>query len=166
MKVGNAREAAKRLMAAEGYFDLGMWEEAEEELAGIGEVYLLTRDVLFLRAMIFQKRQMWEEMTGVGRKMVELYPQEDNGWVQWAYAVRRFRCIEEAREILLEGEKVCGEAGIFHFNLACYACQLGEMEESKERLRQAIAVEKAFRAMAEEDSDLVPLWEKFGSDAV
>jgi hypothetical protein len=49
---------------------------------------------------------------------------------------------------------------LFAYNLACYACQLGHLQEAREWLRRAIAIENAesIKAMALRDADLRPLW--------
>ena len=46
------------------------------------------------------------------------------------------------------------------FNLACYACQLGRLEEAGEWLRKAIDLgdEKEIKTRALDDPDLEPLW--------
>ena len=50
-------------------------------------------------------------------------------------------------------------AAIFHFNLACYTCQLGDIEKAKTTLLRAFKLEPQFRVMALDDEDLKPLWE-------
>ena len=45
------------------------------------------------------------------------------------------------------------------FNLACYASVSGRMEEAKERLRNAIDLDKDVRILALDDEDLRSLWD-------
>jgi hypothetical protein len=45
------------------------------------------------------------------------------------------------------------------FNLACYASVTGRMEDPKERLRNAIELDKAIRGLAIDDDDLKPIWD-------
>ena len=45
------------------------------------------------------------------------------------------------------------------FNLACYASVTGRMVEAKERLRNAIKLDKDIRGLALDDEDLKPLWD-------
>ena len=51
------------------------------------------------------------------------------------------------------------DIAVFHYNLACYECQLGNLEAAKERLALAFRLEPGFRVAALEDRDLEPLWE-------
>jgi len=45
------------------------------------------------------------------------------------------------------------------FNLACYASVTGRIEDAKERLRNAIELDKNVRILALDDEDLRPLWD-------
>jgi hypothetical protein len=45
------------------------------------------------------------------------------------------------------------------FKLACYACQVGNLEEAKRRVAAAISLDQQYRLMALDDPDLEPLWE-------
>ena len=50
------------------------------------------------------------------------------------------------------------------FNLACYACQLGRLEEAHAWLRKAMDFgdEKEIKLRALDDPDLEPLWANIG----
>jgi hypothetical protein len=47
---------------------------------------------------------------------------------------------------------------MIRYNLACYECQLGELDAAKEYLDQAFTLEPKCRTIAREDSDLEALW--------
>jgi hypothetical protein len=44
--------------------------------------------------------------------------------------------------------------GTIQFNLACYAAQLGQLDEARRRLGRAIHLDKGFAIMAKTDPDL------------
>jgi hypothetical protein len=48
---------------------------------------------------------------------------------------------------------------VFHFDLACYECQLGDFVSAKVRLQRAIELRGDLRLRALEDEDLRALWE-------
>lgn len=50
---------------------------------------------------------------------------------------------------------------ILRYNLACYACQLGRLEEAKIWLREAFGLDEKqeLKLLALEDPDLKPLWQ-------
>jgi hypothetical protein len=47
--------------------------------------------------------------------------------------------------------------------LACYECQLDDLETAKARLKQAFELEPGYRALALEDEDLRPLWDSLST---
>jgi hypothetical protein len=53
---------------------------------------------------------------------------------------------------------------IIRYNLACYACQLGNLKEARHWLKKAIdlAGTKEVELMALHDPDLEPLWKEIG----
>jgi hypothetical protein len=88
--------------------------------------------------------------------LVKLLPEESSPWINWAYSTRRKSggSISEAKTILIEAESM------IRYNLACYECQLGNLEEAMRWLGKAIdmAGKKDIRLMALDDPDLEPLW--------
>ena len=48
---------------------------------------------------------------------------------------------------------------MFHFNIACYECQLGNLEAAKSRLERAFTLDAKYRRIGREDPDLRPLWD-------
>jgi len=53
---------------------------------------------------------------------------------------------------------------IIRYNLACYACQLGNLKQVRDWLKKAIklANTKDVKLMALNDPDLEPLWKEIG----
>jgi hypothetical protein len=47
---------------------------------------------------------------------------------------------------------------MIRYNLACYECQLGNLDSAKLYLEQAIRMNPGFRKQALDDPDLDPLW--------
>jgi hypothetical protein len=45
------------------------------------------------------------------------------------------------------------------YNLACYYCQLGEIEKTKHYLKKAFEIDLSWRKAALEDEDLRSLWD-------
>lgn len=85
---------------------------------------------------------------------------EEPQWtVLWAFATRRADSIDQARVILVNAIERRPNVATFHYSLACYICQLGELERAKTTLHTAFKLEPQYRAMALDDDDLKPLWE-------
>ena len=47
---------------------------------------------------------------------------------------------------------------VLHYSLACYECQLGDIDVAKARLQHACKLSEKCRLMAQDDADLEPLW--------
>jgi Tfp pilus assembly protein PilF len=84
-------------------------------------------------------------------------PDESNWPLALAYAVRRSRGLVFAQEILKQAEEKFPDCATIHFNLACYAAQLGYLDEARQRLRRAIQLDQGFAALAKTDPDLKPI---------
>ena len=50
-----------------------------------------------------------------------------------------------------------------NYNLGCYACLLGAMEEAKKFVGDAIKLDSKYKIMALDDADLEPLWDSLAS---
>ena len=87
-------------------------------------------------------------------RLAEMEPEEPNWPVALAYAIRRSRGLVFAQEILLQAGDKFPDCGTIQFNLACYAAQLGHLDEARLRLGRAIQLDKGFAAMAKTDPDL------------
>ena len=46
---------------------------------------------------------------------------------------------------------------VLHYSLACYECQLGDIDVAKARLQHACKLSEKCRLMAQDDADLEPL---------
>jgi len=73
------------------------------------------------------------------------------------YRIREECFVERAADIFKMRQ-------IIPFNLACYFCQLGELESAKEYLGKAFKIDPELAEMGVEDKDLEPLWDFLGQD--
>jgi Flp pilus assembly protein TadD len=101
----------------------------------------------------------WDMAAAVASHLVKVEPENAGWWISLAYSVRRIEGIEKAAAILLRAQAIHPKIAMIAFNLACYASVTGRMEDAKERLRNAIALDKDIRGLAIDDEDLRPLWD-------
>ena len=82
-----------------------------------------------------------------------------SGWVDRSYSLHELRRTQEAREALLPALKKFPDASLIPYNLACYACQLGDPVEARHWLRKAIArgEKDEIKLLALNDPDLSAL---------
>lgn len=148
---------ARALQYAEGYLTLGLKREAAEALAEIAPEEARLAPVLAMRAAVYHELADWPEAAEAATRLCECAPEDAGHWIQRAYAVRRARNLEEARTILLEAMEHHPEEPIIRFNLACYAAQLGRLDEARAFLAQACRLNPNCAELAKTDPDLEPL---------
>ncbi len=156
------REVRRRLDAAAGYLELEMFEDATSELAGIPVAAPHARQLLGMRALVSQAAGNWELMGEAAGELVRQWPDDSNHWIWLAYAMRRSHSLAEAEDVLLAALKHHETEPVIHFNLSCYAAQLGKLELARERLQRAITLDPTVRRMARKDPDLKALWPELG----
>jgi tetratricopeptide (TPR) repeat protein len=156
-----AQAELRHLQAAEGWLELGNPLEAERELEQIAPQHQAHPAVLAVRWQLAAKADRWDQAYQIAGTLTELAPKDISSWVWRAYALRRMTegGIAQARELLLGVVEKFPRAWILCYNLACYACQLGNPEEAQGWLAKAFArgEVRALKRMALDDPDLQPL---------
>jgi tetratricopeptide (TPR) repeat protein len=147
----------RQLLAAIGFMELGMFQESVEELESLPPEVRESPMVLAVWLDLYQSWQKWTEALAVASRLFEAEPENPDWRVALAYSTRRTRGLLFAREILLEAVGKFPNCAIIHFNLGCYAAQLGFLEEARGRIHEAIRLDKHCEQLAETDPDLSPL---------
>lgn len=146
------------LRAAQGYVELGMFLDANSELEEIDPFNRAAPEVLALRIKIYHGLNKWELMREIAARLREFEPDNVQWVISLAFATRRAVSINVARAILIKAVSKFPKEAMIYFNLACYECQSNRLDQAKEYLKQAFALESECRVAALEDSDLEPLW--------
>jgi len=146
------------LTRAEGYLELAMYEDAESELAALSAAERMHPEAVFIRLNILLVRRQWAEAAALAGLMADKDPHNAHWWVQCAYATRRAESLEAAEKILLRAAGIHAGDAIVWFNLACYACVTGRLDEARQRLAKACAVDEGCHELARADEDLRALW--------
>ncbi len=147
----------RRLLAAVGLAELSLFQDAVQELEELPDKLKEISVVLATWLEVYQRWQKWSEASSVAMRLAEMEPGESNWPVALAYAVRRSRGLIFAQEILIQAGDKFPDCATIHFNLACYAAQLGHLDEACLRLRRAIQLDRGFAALAKTDPDLKPI---------
>jgi tetratricopeptide (TPR) repeat protein len=147
----------KTLSYANGYRELGMFQEALAELSTLPESASARLEALQMKMAIFFDAKDWLAAECVAKELALREPADPGNLVNLAFAIRRSRSIAEAKAILTEAAKRFPNVAIIHYNLACYDCQENELESAKEKLVQAISIDPNYLDTAKSDSDLACL---------
>jgi predicted Zn-dependent protease len=151
-------------LAAMGWLELGNAAEAKAELAQVSAEQQEHPDVLEVRWSLAAEQKCWEEALEIARALLRRAPKRSSGWLHQAYALRRVPdgSVQKAWEALLPASNKFPKELTIPFNLACYACQMGQLVAAREWLLRAVAIggkEKVI-GMALNDSDVAPLWDE------
>jgi len=123
------------LSAAAGWYELGNITEAKAELERISPALREHPDVLELRWLVHAQEKNWEQGLEVAEKLVEIAPERSSGWLHRAYALRRVKRggLQTAWDALLPTVEKFPKEPTIPYNLSCYACQMGRMDEARPR---------------------------------
>jgi len=150
------------LDAAEGWLGLGDICEARAELERLGEPLQTHPDVLRVRWAIAAEERDWPAALRLARALVRATPESSFGWLHQAYALRRVPegGLQAAWDSLLPVLKTFPKVAIIPYNLACYACQMRQLDRARELLQRAILIgdKDHIKQIALEDTDLRALW--------
>lgn len=148
--------------AAEGWLMLGNRPEALYELEKISPLNQIHPDVLEIKWQIRVAEKEWPDALEIASKMREVAPDQLSGYIAHAYALRRAPGggLQPAWEALCPALERFPDAWIVPYNLACYACQLGQNQQARRLLDKALLIGNRpdVLKMALQDEDLKTLW--------
>lgn len=148
------------LNAASGWLDLGNVPEATAELQRLSATAAAHPEVLALQWCIHAHARAWNHALATADRLIEAAPDNPGGWVDRSYALHELRRTEEAWTLLLPLARQFPRVLTIPYNLACYACQLGRLDETRRWLHEAARLKSLgyIKRMALKDADLKPLW--------
>ncbi len=151
--------------AAIGWSMLGNSREAVNELRELTSAGRDQPEVLELLWQLHAEVKEWTESLVVAERLIEVAPQDSFGWVHRAYSLRRAPGggLEKAWHALRPAADQFPKEKIIPYNLACYAAQMGRLDEAWVWLQRAMDIAgdvRAIKAMAIVDEDLKPLWNR------
>ncbi len=155
------------ISSAEGWLILGNPVEALGELEQVSASVKLRPEYLELKWRVFADTQDWDAALELSESMVRDLPKHPGGYILRSYALRRSThgSVEKATTSLLEAAAKFPTEPIIPYNLACYACQSGELDQARKFLRLALEIgdRKELLKMASMDGDLKSLWKELKS---
>ena len=166
MKASLQPPDSHHLQAAQGWIELGNPQEANKELDGI-RPSLQTQhpEVLKVRWTIYVQTKQFQSALEVAKNLSALIPDEAGTWVMLANSLYYLGRMQEAYDCAADALTRFPQDATLHYDLACYACYLGKVEDASKLLHRSFELDsgKALRLHALEDPDLKPLWEGIGN---
>ena len=151
------------LNAAEGWLELGNRVEAFEELEQITPQLRVHPDVLEVRWQIYAKEKKWDACVDIARAITKLAPSRPFGWIHLSFALHEQKKTQEAWDNLVGVAQRFPDEHLIPYNLACYAAQLGHLQEARDLLKKAFRQSgnpTSIKLRALDDPDLEPLWKE------
>ena len=138
---------------------LGAFAEAAAELRKLTPAGHGHPDVLDLRWQLTAHQHRWDAALEVARLLIQRAPDRPSGWIHQSYALHELRRTHEAWDALRPMSARFPKDGTIPYNLACYACHLGDMGVAREWLLRAMKLRgrDTVLTMAADDADLKPL---------
>ena len=148
------------MQASEGWLMLGDHLEALRELEWVSSAAQLHPAVLYQRWRILERQRKWDECLSVSQALLDRFPKDPNAWITHANTIYFSGNPREAFLMLHPKLKEFPKVEAVPYNLACYKCQSGDMEEAVGWLKHALQLghPAEIRARALSDTDLQPLW--------
>jgi tetratricopeptide (TPR) repeat protein len=150
------------LSGAVGWMELGNYPEAKAELAKVNPALAEHPDVLEVRWLILAAEQDWHAALQVARTLLKRDPDRPFAWLHQAYALRRVPDggLQAAWDALHPVADRFPKEPTIPYNLSCYACQMGQLEEARKWLQRACTIgnRTTIKSMALADADLQALW--------
>src|SRR5438445_4948190 len=128
------------LNAAIGWLELGNPAEAKVELAKISPAKQRHRDALAVVWRICAAEKNWAGSLKAARKRVQAEPDDASGWIHQSYSLHELKRTREALDLLRSAVEKFPGISTIPYNLACYACQLGDLEQARNWLAKAIKI--------------------------
>jgi predicted Zn-dependent protease len=147
------------LSAAVGWLELGALDEATRELAGLSAVNLFHPKVLDFRWHLLMEQQAFEGALEVARLHVRTDPKSAEAWIHQSFTLHELKRTDEAFTELHRVAEDFADIGTIPYNLACYTCRLGRIDEARDWLKRACKLQgkKETLAMAADDPDLAAM---------
>lgn len=123
-------------------------------------------DALAVEWQLLATERSWKDAARVAGLWVDAAPETPEAWIQRSFALHETQRTREAWDQLLPAATLFPRVSTIAYNLACYACQLGNLDAGRRWLRRSMLIIKdkaerrAWIAAAQQDKDLEPLWEE------
>ena len=147
----------KALLAAQGYCELGMFDDALAEVNSLPAEAKRDPAAIELRLAILMQARRWKSALTVSRELCRACPEKNIGYIHAAFCLHELGNTDEARSLLLTGPATLHTDPTYHYNLACYECRLGNFDLARVHLDRSFQLDKKYRDYAKTDPDLKAL---------
>jgi hypothetical protein len=149
--------ASEALLAASGWLELGLPDEALRELERLPADEWMRREALEVKLLAQMDCQLWNPAADTARLLCVRAHNEPLFFLRAAFCLHETGDTLAACHWLLRGPRRLFLMPVFHYNLACYLWALGEGKRARHHLCEAIRMDKSLLHTALDDRDLAGL---------
>ena len=147
-------EAERRIIAAQGYVELGLFDEARVELSPLPAEMHSRVDVIEITLLCLMGAHRWAEALALATRLCSQEPMEPGGFIHAAFCLHELGRTAEAVDVLSRGPATLRAKPVYYYNMGCYQACLGHLEKSLTYLRRAFEMDGELRQHARKDRDL------------
>ena len=147
----------RRILAAQGYLELGMFRAAAHELEGLSAPRKEKPDALEVITLTLMGGRQWDQALMSATKLQIAAPEEAGGFIHAAYCLHEMGRTEQALSLLLQGPQSLRKKSVYYYNVGCYQARLGQLDAAMETLQKSFEMESSLRKSARRDPDLQAL---------
>lgn len=149
----------RHITAALGYLELGMFDDAVDELHCLPVERLAHPGILQLESTIQIRGGRFEQALEISTHLCQVSPESPIPWLDKAFCLHELERTVEAKACLLKGPDSLKKEATYYYNLACYDAQLGSIDHARDYLEKAVSMDAGFLIASKTDPDLAPLYE-------
>jgi len=147
-------EAERRIIAAQGYVELGLHEEAREELSPLPVEMHGRVDVIEITLLCLMGEHRWAEALALATRLCQQEPMEPGGLIHAAFCLHELGQTAAAVDVLSRGPATLRTKPVYYYNMGCYHACLGHFDKSLTYLERAFEMDGTLRLHAKKDHDL------------
>ena len=147
-------EAERRIIAAQGYVELSLFDEARVELSPLPAEMHNRVDVIEITLLCLMGGHRWEEALTLATKLCTQEPMEPGGFIHAAFCLHELGRTAEAVDVLSRGPATLRAKPVYYYNMGCYNACLGHLDKSLSYLKRAFEMDGELRQHARRDRDL------------
>jgi tetratricopeptide (TPR) repeat protein len=115
-----------RLQVVQGYQELGMNDEAWEELSDIERRFPATPPIVQMKVLLMESDSEFDKAFSLTSELRRMEPHGAAGYIHGAYCLHELGRTDEALEMLDSAPEAVRDEALYHYNKGCYQAALGD----------------------------------------
>jgi tetratricopeptide (TPR) repeat protein len=149
------------LSRANGYRELGMFDQSILELESIRQEEVWSYDVIKSKYLTYFEAKQFEMASAMTHALRIYHSHLIEGWLLWAECIFQSEGPSAAANLLIDkGERVSKDADVL-FSIGRYLAMAEDFSNAKNYIRRAIKLNHKYRKAFLEDPVFDGLWESF-----